>query len=52
MAKQGRLTERTIGSEPNRRESPKEQDPKTEAVREALRGNPFAKKYHGKTYGG
>lgn len=29
--------------------TPKE-DPKTEAVREALKGNPFAKKYHGKDY--
>lgn len=26
------------------------QDPKTEAVREALKGNPFAKKYHGKEF--
>jgi hypothetical protein len=52
MAKStGRYTQRTIGSEPTRRESPKEVDPKTESMRETLRGNPFGKKYHGKEYG-
>lgn len=50
-ASSGRYTKRTLGSEPTRRESPKDPDPKTEAVRETLRGNPFGKKYHGKTYG-
>lgn len=33
-----------------KKEKPKEQDPQTEAVRAALKGNPFAKKYHGKDY--
>jgi len=51
MANGGRYTNRSIGSKPTRRESPKEEDPKTEAVRETLRGNPFGKKYNGKTYG-
>lgn len=41
----------TIGSKPPRRPEPEETDPKTEALRETLRGNPFGKKYHGKTYG-
>lgn len=45
MASTGRYTARTIGSEPNRREAPKEEDPKTEAVRERLRGNPYGRKY-------
>lgn len=46
MAKSGRYTERSIGSQPKREEAPKEEDPKTEAVRAVLRGNnPFAKKY-------
>lgn len=51
MPPSGRYTNRTIGSEPTRQESPKKEDPKTEAVREALKGHPFAKKYHGKEYG-
>jgi hypothetical protein len=39
--------------EPAKREESKtEEDPKTEAVREALKGNPFAKKYHGKDFNG
>lgn len=50
MKSTGRFTSRTINSEPTRRESPKEEDPQTEAVRETLRGNPFGRKYHGKNY--
>jgi hypothetical protein len=41
----GRYTDRTIGSEPVKREPVKKEDPKTEAVRETLKGNPYGKKY-------
>lgn len=36
--------------EPAKKEDTPKEDPKTEAVREALKGNPFAKKYHGKDF--
>lgn len=45
MTSSGRYTKRTINSEPTRRESPKREDPKTEAVRETLRGHPYGKQY-------
>jgi hypothetical protein len=50
-ASSGRYTKRTIGSQPTRKDSPKETDPETEAMRETLKGNPFRKKYHGKEFG-
>lgn len=31
---------------------PKDEDPKTEAMRQAVKGHPFAKKYHGKDFSG
>jgi hypothetical protein len=47
----GKYTPRTIGSKPTRRDMPPKADPKTEGVRETLKGNPFAKKYAGKEFG-
>lgn len=39
--------------EPAKTEEPKtKEDPKTEAVRQAVKGHPFAKKYHGKDFNG
>jgi hypothetical protein len=43
--------QRIIGSQPKREKPIKKEDPKTEAVRQTLRGNPFGKQYHGKEYG-
>jgi hypothetical protein len=34
----------------DKNDPPKEEDPKTEAMRQALKGHPFAKKYHGKEF--
>ena len=38
--------------EPKEPKEPKKEDPKTEAVRQAAKGHPFAKKYHGKDFNG
>lgn len=51
MAGQRRIPN-SFRPEPAKREEPKPEDPKAEAVRQALKGNPFAKKYHGKDFNG
>lgn len=45
MASTGRYTERTIGGQPKREETPKETDAETERIRLAAKGHPYAKKY-------
>ena len=51
MTSTGRYTQRTVGSKPPvKSDIPTDSDPKTEAVRETLRGNPFAKMYGNKEF--